>query len=100
MWGDEGESATMVAIDPAAVRFPLEVRGWRPGDRIQLSYGTKKLKKLFAEHRVGRADRARIPILTEAGGRLLWVVGIARAVSAAPAPDRPNFRVQVMDAES
>jgi tRNA(Ile)-lysidine synthase len=100
MWGDEGEAATTAAFDPAEVRFPLEVRSWRPGDRVQLSYGTKKLKKLFAEHRIGRADRARTPILAEVGGRVLWVVGVARAAIALPVPDRPAFRVLVTDTES
>jgi tRNA(Ile)-lysidine synthase len=100
MWDGEGEPETSATFDPAALRFPLEIRNWRPGDRIQLSYGTKKLKKLFAEHRVGRADRARTPILAEAEGRVLWVVGIARATIAAPAPDRPNLRIVVTDTES
>jgi tRNA(Ile)-lysidine synthetase-like protein len=100
MWGDEGEAATTAAFDPAEVRFPLEVRSWRPGVRVLLSYGTKKLKKLFAEHRIGRADRARTPILAEVGGRVLWVVGVARAAIALPVPDRPAFRVLVTDTES
>jgi tRNA(Ile)-lysidine synthase len=68
MWGGAGEPATTAAFDPAAVRFPLEIRSWRPGDRIRMSYGTKQLKKLFAEHRVGRAERPRIPVLAEVGG--------------------------------
>jgi len=83
---DVGEPVNSAAFDPAALRFPLVIRGWRPGDRIQLHYGTKKLKKLFAEHRIGRDDRKRIPILAEEGGRVLWVVGIARAAIAEPEP--------------
>lgn len=100
MWGGAGEPATTAAFDPAAVRFPLEIRSWRPGDRIQMSYGTKKLKKLFAEHRVGRAERSRIPILAEVGGRVLWVVGLARAACAVPAPGGRNLRIEVMATES
>lgn len=95
--GGAEESATTAAFDPAAVRFPLEIRSWRPGDRIQLSYGTKKLKKLFAEHRVGRAERSRLPILAEVGGRVLWVVGLARAACAAPATGEQNLRVVVTE---
>lgn len=100
MYGDTGDHATMAAFDPAALRFPLEVRGWRPGDRIQLPYGTKKLKKLFAEYRVGRAERSRTPVLAEVGGRILWVVGVARAAIASPAAGRPTFRVQLTSSES
>jgi tRNA(Ile)-lysidine synthase len=92
-----GESASGAAFDPAELRFPLEVRGWRPGDRIQLSYGTKKLKKLFAEHRVGRRDRERIPIVAEAEGRVLWVVGIARATGLEPEAGGPRFHLMIRD---
>lgn len=100
MWGDAGENATTAAFDPTDLRFPLEVRGWRPGDRIRLPYGTKKLKKLFAEYRIGRAERSRTPVLAEVGGRTLWVVGVARAAIAPPVAGRPAFRVQVTATES
>jgi tRNA(Ile)-lysidine synthase len=98
-WRVGGDGATMEAFDPAALRFPLEVRGWRPGDRIALPYGSKKLKKLFVERRLGRAERARTPILAEVGGRVLWVVGVARAAVAEPGAAGPPFRITVMDAE-
>lgn len=65
------------SLEVSALRFPLRLRGWRPGDRIRLSCGTKKLKKLFVEHRVGRGDRASTPVLVDAGGEVIWVGGIA-----------------------
>lgn len=99
-WGEVGEGGGEVAFDPAELRFPLEVRGWRPGDRIELPYGTKKLKKLFAEHRVGRAERNRIPILAEVGGRVLWVPGVARAAVAEPDAAGPVFHLRLAAAES
>jgi hypoxanthine phosphoribosyltransferase len=71
-------------FDADALRFPLTLRGWRAGDRIRLKYGTKKLKKLFAERRIGRNARARVPVLADDAGRVLWVVGVARSVVAAP----------------
>lgn len=79
--------------------FPLVVRGWRPGDRIRLAYGSKKLKKLFAERRVGRADRVSVPVVAEAGGRVLWVKGVARAAVARPVPGRPILHITVTNAE-
>jgi tRNA(Ile)-lysidine synthase len=98
-WTVGRDGAAMEAFDPAALRFPLELRGWRPGDRIALPYGSKKLKKLFVERRLGRAERARTPILAEVGGRVLWVVGVARAAVAEPGAAGPPFRITVMDAE-
>lgn len=88
---------SLEAFDPTAIRFPLELRGWRSGDRIRLAGGTKKLKKLFVERRVGRSARPGVPVLAEADGRVLWVVGFARAPIARPVPGRPALYVTVTD---
>jgi hypoxanthine phosphoribosyltransferase len=56
------------SFDPSSLRFPLELRAWRPGDRIRLPYGSKKLKKLLQERRVGRARAPRVPVLCDADG--------------------------------
>jgi tRNA(Ile)-lysidine synthase len=79
VWGpDEPEECpATVEIPLSAVEFPLMVRGWRPGDRILLSYGTKKLKKLFSEANIPVDRRGRIPVLLDGAGRVLWVEGLA-----------------------
>lgn len=92
----EGQAAS---FDASALRFPLELRGWLPGDRIRLGYGRKKLKKLFTERRIARSDRRRVPILAERRDRILWVVGLARAPLAEPVADGPTFRITVERAE-
>lgn len=92
--GPPGES-----FDPAALSFPLELRGWRPGDRLQLAYGTKKLKKLFGERRLSRAERHRVPVLAQADGRVVWVPHIARAACAPPAAHEPAFSIRIEDDE-
>jgi len=68
-----------------ALRFPILFRGWRPGDRIRLAAGTRKLKKVFGEARVPRPARARRPVVADSGGRILWVPGVARSIEARPA---------------
>jgi tRNA(Ile)-lysidine synthetase-like protein len=93
------ETASAASFDPTSLRFPLVLRGWRPGDRIRLAYGSKKLKKLFQEHRIGRGVRGRTPVLADAAGRVLWVVGIARSGEALPQDDEA-FTLMVMDGES
>jgi tRNA(Ile)-lysidine synthase len=92
-------AADTASFDPTALRFPLELRAWMPGDRIRFAYGSKKLKKLFAERRLPRAQRARVPVLAESRGRVLWIVGMTRAVVAIPDADGPAFHVRVADAE-
>ncbi len=91
---DEGDG--VIAFDPAALHFPLEVRACRPGDHIRLSYGSKKLKKLFAERRVERSRRWQVPVLAEQeSGAVLWLAGIARADVATPTIGAPTFRIRI-----
>jgi tRNA(Ile)-lysidine synthase len=93
---DDRAEFDSASFDPSSLRFPLIVRGWRAGDQIRLSYGSKKLKKLFVERRVGRSQRHRVPILAEAeSGRVLWMAGIARAAEAAPVSGAPTFRIRI-----
>ena len=99
-WSVGAPRADAVTFDPLALETGLELRAWRAGDRIRLPYGSKKLKKLFAEHRVAASERARIPVLTDFHGRVLWVVGVARSIDALPAgPDRV-LNIMVQNAES
>jgi tRNA(Ile)-lysidine synthase len=61
------------------LEFPLTLRGWNSGDRIQRPYGSKKLKKIFGEKRVDRKERTRIPIVVDGTERVLWIPGVARS---------------------
>ena len=87
-------------FDPRVLETGLVLRAWRAGDRIRLPYGTKKLKKLFAEHRVAASERARIPVLTDFHGRVLWVVGVARSIDALSPGSDPVLNIMVQNAES
>ena len=82
--GAEGGGPERDAFRIADLRFPLSVRGWRPGDRIRLEYGSKKLKKVFLEARVPPGKRHRIPVLVDAAGAVLWVPGVIRGAEARP----------------
>ena len=82
-WGTEGSAGAgerAVVRDP---RFPVTIRARAPGDRIRLGYGSKPVKKLMSERRVGREERRSTPVVADGGGRILWVVGIARAEGVA-----------------
>ena len=84
-WAPAGQVARAghaARFDPSSLRFPLVLRGWRPGDRIRLAYGSKKLKQLFQERRIGRRGRASVPVLIDRDGLVLWAVGVARSVAA------------------
>lgn len=77
------------------IAFPLRLRGPRPGDRLRLPRGGRKLKKLFAERRVPRWERPRVPVLEDAEGRLVWVAGLGSATFAVPGRDEEVFVVTI-----
>lgn len=87
------------AFSSSLVRFPLLLRSWCPGDRILLSYGTKKLSKLFAEARIPASERSRVPVLVDAAGRVLWVPGVARSARALPEEGDTRFFIGITDAD-
>jgi tRNA(Ile)-lysidine synthase len=78
-----GDGEEVACFVPSELRFPLTVRGWRPGDRIRLPAGTRKIKRLFSDRKVGRSQRRFYPLLADVSG-VLWVVGLARGARAAP----------------
>jgi tRNA(Ile)-lysidine synthase len=98
-WQTSPERTGDEVFDAGVAATGLELRGWRPGDRIRLAYGTKKVKKLFAEKRVAVSDRARIPVLSDSHGRVLWVVGVARSVDAPAGDAVPALNITVSNAE-
>ncbi|MFO8174784.1 MAG: tRNA lysidine(34) synthetase TilS [Gemmatimonadota bacterium] len=83
-WGVQEVKGThdRVRLSLPELEFPLRIRGWFPGDRISLPYGTKKLKKLLAEAGVPVGARKSVPVLADARGRILWVAGLTASVLA------------------
>ena len=69
---------------------PVTVRQRRPGDRLRLSGGTKKLKDILIDAKVPRSERARIPVFC-AGEEILWLGGWRRAAVAAAGPDTRTY---------
>ncbi len=66
----------------AGVESDLVVRGWRPGDALQvlgLSGRKKKVQDLFVDRKVPRSRRHQVPLVTDAAGRIVWVAGHAQS---------------------
>jgi tRNA(Ile)-lysidine synthase len=53
------------------------VRHRRPGDRLRLSAGTRRLKDLYVDAGVPRPVRSRWPVVADERDDLLWVPGVA-----------------------
>jgi len=94
--GRGGEDAsTARSFDLGALTFPLVVRAVVPGDRIRLRGGTRKVKKVFNDARVGVTDRPTRPVLVDGAGGVLWIPGVAISVDASPSPSAAAFRLRI-----
>ncbi|MEZ5317722.1 MAG: tRNA lysidine(34) synthetase TilS [Vicinamibacterales bacterium] len=76
-----GRTARLVRVGLAGVALPLVVRSRRPGDRMRPlgAPGRRKLQDVFVDRKVPREDRDRVPLVVDAGGRIVWAVGVALA---------------------
>jgi tRNA(Ile)-lysidine synthase len=92
-----GEWGCAATIAVGAGDFPLLLRGRLPGDRVRTPAGSRSLKRLFTDRRVPRADRARVAVLADARGRVLWVPGLARGAPP-PGPGEPGLTLEIADA--
>ncbi len=68
-----------IVLDAARVAVPFTVRAWEPGDRlVPLGMtGHRKVQDIFTDNKVPVEERRRVPIIVDAQGRLIWVVGHA-----------------------
>ncbi len=77
-----------IGILPAEASFdackvgdaPIEVRGYLPGDRMAPfgMEGHRKLQDIFTDHKIPRAQRARIPVVV-CRGEIIWLPGYRTA---------------------
>ncbi len=77
-----------VYLDALAAGSTVMVRSWRPGDRVSPLglHGSKKVHDILVDGKVPRWLRSRVPLVTDADGRILWIVGHAIAESAKVTP--------------
>jgi tRNA(Ile)-lysidine synthase len=92
-------SESVAWFDRELAPFPWTIRTFQPGDRIVLPglAGRKKVKELFAEHRLPMATRRRLPLLCS-DATLLWVCGMRRGAAARLSPaSRSGIRAELLD---
>jgi tRNA(Ile)-lysidine synthase len=65
-------------LDAGPLAATLEVRPWRPGDRMRPlgRGGTRSLQDLFTDRKVPRERRATVPVVVS-DGEIAWVPGLA-----------------------
>ena len=98
-WTTSRNTTGDARFDCIALKFPLTIRSWLPGDRMRMSYGSKKLKKLFAERRIPFHERSAQPVLVDRDNQVLWVAGVARSSEAATVDGTDALTIMVSDAQ-
>ena len=80
----EETSELGAVLDRDRLRWPLAVRNWRPGDRLQPAGHQKahKLKRLLNEKHISRWERVGWPVLTS-DGVVVWARGFPVAADYA-----------------
>ena len=65
-------------FDADALRWPLEVRHWRAGDRLRPfgMRGRRLVSDLLTERKLSRLQKERVWVVCDAEGEVLWVAGL------------------------
>ncbi|APG23901.1 MAG: tRNA lysidine(34) synthetase TilS [Syntrophotalea acetylenica] len=81
-----GETRWVAEFDAALVRFPLQVRSFRPGDRFYPSGapGHRKLKDFFIDAKLPREVRQALPLVV--ADEIIWLPGLRRCQGLRPKP--------------
>jgi len=58
--------------------FPITVRNRKPGDKMKLSFGTKKVKDILIDMKIPLSKRDEIPIVST-NNRIIWIIDYKRA---------------------
>jgi len=106
-WTDLGHSvsselplqdAALMRVMLQGVDGPLLVRSRRPGDRFRPfgAPGHRKVQDLLVDRKVPRDLRDRVPIVVDARGEIVWVVG--HAIAEACRVTAPERGVVVLEA--
>lgn len=74
-------AGTVATLQSSALTLPLRVRNRRDGDRLRPlgAPGRRKLQDLLVDRKVPRAERDSVPLVVDAGGRIVWVAGVTIA---------------------
>jgi len=77
------------------VILPLRVRTRRAGDRMAWKglNGHKKVKDIFIDHKVPLYMRNDWPIVEDAAGRILWIVGLKKSVYNSHESVQPSIQL-------
>lgn len=60
--------------------FPITLRNWQSGDKIQLSFGHKKVSRYLIDNKIADEKRLNWPVIENNCGKIIFVYGIGMDV--------------------
>ena len=70
----KGTSFEGVTVDKKD--FPLTIRNNKPGDKIAMNYGCKKINRFFIDKKIPYCEREKWPVVVNRNGEIILVPGI------------------------
>jgi tRNA(Ile)-lysidine synthase len=67
-----------VVVDCSELRYPLQVRNWKPGDRFQplgMEGKHKKLQDFFTDQKLSLLEKEQAQVLVNGDQQVIWVIG-------------------------
>ncbi len=86
-----GDQHRMI-IDAARIKYPLTLRKWQAGDRIQPQgmSGSKKVKDILIDAKSDRFEKEKTLVLAQ-GQDVIWLIGYRLSRHVQPGPDTQAF---------
>ena len=63
-------------VEVRAEDWPLTIRNWQTGDRIEMPYGTKKISRFFIDRKISPARRRSWPVVLNRDNKIILVPGL------------------------
>lgn len=76
---DIEKSNYIFRLNLSSIKMPLYVRNRKPGDKIILRNGTKKVGQIFSESKIAKNERDAWPLLCDNEGKILWIPGVKKS---------------------
>ena len=70
-----------IRLDSSEIVLPLYIRNKKDGDKIEVKglNGTKKIKDIFIDSKIGMEERKVIPLLVDSNDEVLWILGLKKS---------------------
>lgn len=84
-----GSASLINSCTVTAADYPLLIRNYRPGDKIKMRFGRKRLSRFFIDRKIPSVYRKRWPVVVNKDGEIILVPGLGCNVEHYTT--KPNF---------